>query len=54
MTQQVPPGPISEFFKGLLVGVFENVEKREQERESMHGAVAPYSASATGPGCAVR
>lgn len=37
MTQHAPPGPISEFFEGLSVGVFENVEKRQQEREKHNG-----------------
>lgn len=37
MTQHFPPGPISEFFEGLSVGVFENVETRQQEREKHHG-----------------
>lgn len=37
MTQQVPPCPISGLFKALLVGAFENMEKMEQERESIMG-----------------
>jgi len=40
---EVSCGPILEFFKGLLVDVFENVEKREQERGSILDSSSLFS-----------